>query len=110
MENLKKLSPKLTIVDLPNDFDKTKFVENLGEKDDNLKKMIGNSNNIEIIGCWEMKDESGRVRSKKLAVKVTSNIRNYLMHRNAGYVYLNLSRYRVYDCFNVLINLIVLIN
>ena len=101
LEERKKLSPKLTIVGLHADFDPSKFVESLGEKDDNLKTMSEHKDNVSVIGCWDMKDGSGVIRSKKLAIKVTPNIRNYLILRNQGYVYLNLSRFRVYDRYKI---------
>ena len=95
--NICKVPPKLTIVGLPADYDQANFCKDIGEKDEILKEMVSKENCVEIVGCWEVKNETDRVVSKKLAVKVTPEIRNRLVIRNQGYVYMDLARYRVYD-------------
>ena len=94
---MRKIPPKLTIVGLPASFDQATFVNDIGEKDDILKEMLNNENSLEIISCSDFKNETGQVESKKLAVKVSPEIRNHLVIRNQGYIYVNLARYRVYD-------------
>ena len=63
--------------------------------------MVDKGGLLEILSCYSIKNDSGRVTSKKLALKVSPSIRNYLIKRNNGYVYLNLSRFKVFDRLNV---------
>ena len=94
---VKKLQPKLTVVGLPSNFDASSFKEVLSSKDEILKRKLENDNSVEILGCWEMKNENGVVVSKKLALRVSPEVRHHIINLNEGYVYLNLARYRTYD-------------
>ena len=100
LENPKKILPKITIIGLPCDLDKETLARDITEKDENLKTMI-EGGTFDIIGCWDIKDRSGEVISKKIALKVSPDIRKYLIENNRGYIYINLARYRVYDRFVV---------
>ena len=95
--NLEKIPPKLTIVGLPTEVTQDTLIADICVKDSNIKEMIEHGSKIEILGCWEIKNGKGDVSSKKVAVKVSPNIRNYIMIMNKGYLYVNLSRCRVYD-------------
>ena len=66
----RKLAPKLMIVGLPLDFEQSNFTEAMCEKDPNLKKMIDEGCTIQTIGCWDVIDNSGQLKSKRNALKV----------------------------------------
>ena len=102
VENLKKLTPKLTVVGLPMDFEPDKLIESLLNKDENICIMIDSDCKMEVLGCWEVKDGAGVSQSKKLALRVSPEIRNHFIVQNQGYMYLNLARYRVFDRINVM--------
>lgn len=95
--NLQKIPPKLTIVGLPTEVTQETLIADICAKDSKICDMIEKGSKIEILGCWEINNERGDVSSKKVAVKVSPNIRNYIMEMNKGYLYVNLSRCRVYD-------------
>ena len=96
-DDLRRIPPKLTIVGLPSTFDPENLTKELCEKDENLKNMIENGEDIQLLHNWDMKNSEGVITSKKIAVKVSPNIRHHLIIRNQGYIYVKLARYRVYD-------------
>ena len=97
IEPARKLLPKLTVIGLPSDYDSNNFKSDVCKKDDELAELIENGQ-FEVIKTWDMKDgRTGKVMSKKLAVKVTPDIRNFIMENNEGYIYSDLSRCKVYD-------------
>ena len=59
--------------------------------------MTDDGENVVILHCRDVKDNSGKVISRNVAVQVTPGIRNRLIIQNQGYIYLNLARYRVFD-------------
>ena len=102
IELAKKFPPKLTIVGLPSDFNQVSLIRDVCEKDVNIKNMIENGGCFEMIKCFDVKNEKGQIIGKKLAVKVSPSIRNYIINHNKGYLYLNLFRCKVYDRLMVL--------
>ena len=96
IEPARKILPKLTVMGLPADYNTDNLKNNVGEKDSTLRDMITNGT-FEIIKCWEIKDDSEEVKCKKIAIKVSPDIRNYIVSRNNGYLYIDLLRCKVFD-------------
>ena len=93
-----KIPPKLTVVGLPSDFNPDEFRNAIIEKDEELKKKLEkNESFIEVLRCWDIKNDSGTVISKKLALRVSPDVRHQIINLNQGYIYMNLARYRTYD-------------
>ena len=97
IEPARKIMPKLTIVGFPADHEVDSTVTMICNKDSNLKDLIDEGETFEIVKCFELKDYSDTVVSKKLVVKVSAKIRNYIMSVNEGYLYVGLVRCKVYD-------------
>ena len=101
IEAPKLFLPKLTILNVPSHFSDANLLDGLCAKDDNFKQMLEGGESIEIIKCWDIKDGSGVISSKKIVVKCSPRVRKYIMETNNGYVYLNLSRCKVFDRYFV---------
>ena len=99
---VRKIPLKIIIVGLPNDFEQENLAAEICSKDTDLKSMMDVGNSFQILNCWEMKNDDGQIVSKKVSVRVSPEIRNHLINRNQGYVYLNLARYKVYDRLDVM--------
>ena len=97
----KKITPKLTIVNVPKDLAGNDLIEEICKKDAFIKNCIDRNEEFSIINSWDMKDRSGKISSKKVAVKCSPLIRNYIINDNSGYIYLNLLRCKVFDRFYV---------
>ena len=97
----KKIAPKLTIINVPIDLNNNDFVKDVCKKDAYIKDCIERKEEFSIINSWDMKDKSGKNSSKKIAIKCSPAIRNYIIDDNKGYIYLSLARCKVYDRFYV---------
>ena len=97
----KKISPKLTIINVPNDLTGNDLIDEIAKKDDFIKNCIDNNEEFSIINSWDMKNKSGKISAKKFAIKCSPLIRNYIINNNNGYVYLNLLRCKVFDRYYV---------
>ena len=96
IEPAKKLLPKLTVVGLPFDYDPDNLATDAGDKDSTLKGIIARST-FEVLKTWEMKNDSGEIISKKVALKVSPEVRNYIIMKKEGYLFIDLIRCKVYD-------------
>ena len=101
VESPKKVQPKLTITNLPNDYTADNLIPRICEKDQNLEELIKDGEELSVIKTWSNEGNNGEVRSKKFAVKCSPKIREYVMNANGGYLYLNMCRSKVYDRFFV---------
>ena len=99
IEAPKKILPKLTVTNVPNDYTVDNFISSVCERDTNLDEMVKSGEEMSVIKMWS---NNGEVRSKKFVLKCSPTIREYIMNKNGGYVYLNLSRSKVYDRFAVI--------
>lgn len=101
VEAPKKIMPKLTIKNVPITYNEERFLQALCQKDEKLMHLVSNEGGLEVVKIFENKNGVGEVVSKNVIVKCTPEVRKHIMEYNSGYVYLNLSRCRVYDRFFV---------
>ena len=102
VENVKMISPKLTIVNVPLDVANENLIPELCLKDPFIKNCVDdNSDELSIINSWDTKNRSGVVVARKVAIKCSPRLRNYIVNKCNGYVFVDLSRCKVYDRFYV---------
>ena len=99
IENPKKILPKLTVTNVPNEYTEDNLISSICERDTYLEEMVKSGEEMSVIKMWS---NNGEVRSKKFAMKCSPTIREYIMNKNGGYVYLNMFRSKVYDRFSVI--------
>ena len=90
-----KLAPKLTVTNVSTNIADADFIPALREKDPNIDEMLLSGETFEVLRS----SNSGNV--KNLVLRCSPKIRNYIVETNAGWVYLNLGRCKVYDRFFV---------
>ena len=91
VESLTKSLPQLTVFSWPSDTKHECIQAEICKKDETIQNMIENGSKIELVKYWGNKN--------KLAVRVTPDIRDHIMLHNKGYLYIGLSRCKVYDRF-----------
>ena len=93
--------PKLTVVGIPSDMPGENIISAICGKDEQINELVTSGKTLELIKCWDGKNNAGVMQSKKAAIKCSPEIRSYILNRNGGYIYLGLSRCEVYDRFYV---------
>ena len=101
VERGKKLLPKLTVVGVPAEINENNIIKIICEKDDTINRLINEGEILDILKCWDIKNTSGEIESKKLVLKCSAVLRKYILDKNEGYIYISLSRCRVYDRLDV---------
>ena len=102
VEESKKVAPKLTVMNVPLDISETDFIAEIRAKDSFLTRCLDEGEDeFQVIKSWNMKNRAGNPSSRKMAVKCSPRVRNHIVERSGGYVYLNLLRCKVYDRFYV---------
>lgn len=101
VENLAKKHPKITVVGWPSDVPDDSLLSEICKKDETIDNMVKNGSKIELVKSWDMKNDRGVVETKKLAVTLSPDVYNYLMTQNKGYLYIGMSRCKVYDRYYV---------
>ena len=102
IQNPKKYVPKITVFDIPMEIQSNDFKSTISLKDPSLKQMLEDGEMLEIVKYIEIKNDSGNLISYKAILKCSKKIRNHIMCKKNGYLYMNLSRCRVVDKFNVI--------
>ena len=101
IEAVKKITPKLTVTNIPLHVTDDSFVSEICDKDPLIKSYIDDSDELTVINSWNIKNRSDKIVARKIAIKCSPRIRNYIMKRCDGYVYINLVRCKTYDRFFV---------
>ena len=100
LEESRKIAPKVTVMNVPLEMTETVFISEVCEKDPFLKGCIEhNKDEFLVLNSWNIKGRSGDPVAKKLAFKCSPRVRNHIIDKSGGYLYLNLLRCKVYDRF-----------
>ena len=101
-EESKKLLPKLTIFNVPLDTTDESLVSAICSKDVFVDDCVSkHKDDFSVINSWDVKNQAGDITNRKVAVKCSPRLRNYIVNKNKGYLYINLSRCKVQDRFYV---------
>ena len=98
----KEFFPKIMVFEIPREINVNSLRESVGSKDANLKSMMDSGEEFKVLRFTDMNGKAGTASYHKALIKCSKKIRNYIVLKNGGYLYLNLSRCRVVDKFNVI--------
>ena len=63
--------------------------------------MVESGKTLEVVKCFDVKNNAGDIQHKKAAIKCSPEIRSYIMNRNGGFIFVGLCRCKVYDRYFV---------
>ena len=102
VEESKKVAPKVTVMNVPLEMNETDFISEIRAKDSFLNRCLEEGDDeFQVIKTLNMKNRAGNSFAKKIAVKCSPRVRNHIIEKSGGYIYLNLLRCKVYDRFYV---------
>ena len=102
VEESKKVPPKVTVMNVPLEMNDTDFISEIRAKDSFINGCLEErEDEFQVIKSWNMKNRAGDPIAKKIAVKCSPRVRNHIIEKSGGYIYLNLLRCKVYDRFYV---------
>ena len=93
----KKLMPKITITNIPNEMTDEALVTKIFNKDASLMSEINNDAIFSVIISWRSKRYTITPSFKNLMKKCSPQIRKHIMKDNDGYVYVGLSGCKSFD-------------
>ena len=92
-----KMLPKIQIINVSPSVTEANIIQHIKQKNERLKEIIEQGYKCEVVFSTKL---NNGVRS--FVLKVSPNIRNEIIKGNSGYIYLDMSRCRVYDRYHAL--------
>ena len=77
------------------------IVSAICEKDEQLKQLIESGKTLELAKCCHIKNSTGDIQYKKVAIKCSPEISSNIMNRNGGYIFVGLCKCKVYNRYFV---------
>ena len=89
--------PRILVSNVPGEITEQSFKSFLLQKEDALADMINNYEVFEIERSWKQKHMPESTAQKNFVIKCSLKVRNFIMNKNNGYVFIQLMRCRVHD-------------
>ena len=76
VEGAKMLLPKLTVVRIPSDMSQDEIIRAVCDKDEQLNQFVESGETLEVVKCFDVKNNAGDIQQKKTDIKCSPQIRS----------------------------------
>ena len=98
VEDPKIIVPKIFFNNVPDHITDENFVSSLCEKNEILSQYVSDGDGLTVVKSWSPKNWSDKdVKIRNVVLECSVRIRNHVIERCGGYVYLDLCRCRAQD-------------
>ena len=74
------LLPKYTVLGIPSDMSEDEIISAICEKDEKLNQFVESGKTLEVLKCFDVKNNAGDIQHKKAVIKYSPEIRSYILN------------------------------